>query len=138
MKNNLIPMKAVALKAFLCGFFVLVSISCAKEESGIGDQLIGHWKLTAKSIDNLPVSLSACEQQNGIIFQENNICLLIDGCTGDTANSGWNYKDEMLNISIHLPAAYYVDQVDEATLKIRRKDISPEGNLQVTLLSYLK
>jgi len=126
------------MKAFLCGLLVLASISCAKDESGIGDQLTGHWKLTAKSIDNVPVTLSECEKQSAIIFQVNNICLLIDGCTNDTTNSGWNYKYDMLNISQHLPAAYYVDQVDETTLNIRRNDISPEGNLQVTLLSYLK
>jgi hypothetical protein len=44
----------------------------------------------------------------------------------------------MLNVSEILPAAFYIEQLDETILKIKRNDISAEGNLQVTVLTYIK
>lgn len=116
----------------------IVSLSCKKEDAGIEDQIIGKWVLTEKTVDNAPAMLSDCEKQSTIEFQVYNICLLYDGCTDKTTNSGWNYKDGMLNISKHLPAAYYIEQLDNASLKIRRNDISPSGTLQKTILLYVK
>ncbi|TSA37630.1 MAG: hypothetical protein D4R64_05395 [Porphyromonadaceae bacterium] len=131
-------MKAVALKVLTLCILTLVAFSCNKEDPGIADQLIGKWTLTDKTVGNDPVILSDCEKRSTIEFQVNNFCLLYDACTGDTTNSGWNYKYEMLNISVHLPAAYYIEQLDNTDLKVRRNDISPSGDLQVTVLSYSK
>lgn len=100
--------------------------------------MIGLWTLHDKTVGNQPVALTDCELQNTIEFQVNNFCLLHDACSDKTINSGWNYKYEMLNISEHLPAAYYIDQLDENTLKIRRKDISSTGGLEITVLTFLK
>jgi hypothetical protein len=44
----------------------------------------------------------------------------------------------MLNISNHLPAAYYIEQLDGSVLRIRRSDITEAGKLQVTVFSYSK
>lgn len=132
------PMKAFAFRAVTICMLTAAMFSCTKEEAGIEDQITGKWKLTEKTVGEVPVVLSDCEKLNTIEFQLNNFCLIYDGCKEDTTNSGWNYKYEMLNISVQLPAAYYIDQLDEALLKIRRKDISPTGELLVTVLSYSK
>jgi hypothetical protein len=130
-------MKAFAFKVFTWCMLTAAAFSCQKEEAGIEDQLIGKWTLTDKTVAGVPVILTDCEKLSAIEFR-NNSCLLLDGCAGDTANSGWNYKYGMLNLSVHLPAAYYIDQLDETVLQLSRKDISQEGQLQVTLLSYRK
>jgi hypothetical protein len=119
--------------------FMLFATSCAEEEEpGIYDQLLGTWELTGKSIDEQPVTLSACEQLNTLEFQEYNLCILFDGCAGDSIFSGWNYTYDMLNIAALLPAGYYVEQIDESSLVISRKDLTGEGDLQETVLSYIR
>ena len=131
-------MKAFALNVITVCLLALSVFSCKKDSPAIEDQLIGKWKLTEKTSGNIPVVLTDCEKQNSIEFQANNFCLLFDSCSDATINSGWNYKYEMLNISEHLPAAYYIVQLDATTLKIRRNDISADGSLLVTLLTYVK
>ena len=127
-------MKAVLALCIL----TLVTFSCKKSEVSTEDLLISTWTLTDKTIDNIPVTLSDCEKQSSIEFQVNNFCLLYNACSKETINSGWNYKYEMLNISEYLPAAFYIQQLDNASLKLMRKDISTLGSLQVTVLSYVK
>jgi hypothetical protein len=118
--------------------FMFFATSCAEEEPGIYDQLLGSWGLTAKSIDNQPVTLSACEQLSTLEFQEYNLCILYDGCAGDSVFSGWNYTYDMVNIAAQLPAGYYVEQIDESSLVIMRKDLTDAGDLQETELSYIR
>lgn len=122
----------------LLTLFMLFAISCAEEEPGIDDQLLGTWELTGKSIDNQPVTLSACEQLNTLEFQEYNLCILYDGCTGDSIFSGWNYTYDMLNIAALLPAGYYIEQLDDSSLVIKRNDLTDAGELQETVLSYIR
>jgi hypothetical protein len=114
------------------------AISCNKDSISIEDQLIGKWILTDKTVSDIPAILSECEKLSTIEFRGNNYCLLYDACADDTTHSGWNYKYEMLNISEHLPAAYYIDQLDDTSLIVSRKDISSAGDLEVTVLSYVK
>jgi len=116
----------------------IVVFSCTKEDAGVEDQLTGKWMLQDKTVDDAQIELTDCEKMNTIEFRENNFCLLYDACNDVTTNSGWNYKYGMLNISEHLPAAYYIEQIDVNTLKMKRNDINSEGNLQVTVLTWLK
>jgi hypothetical protein len=127
-------MKAVLALCIL----TLVAFSCKKSDVSTEDLLISTWTLTDKTIDNIPVTLTDCEKQMTMEFQVNNFCLVYNACSKETINSGWIYKYEMLNISECLPAAFYIQQLDNASLKLMRKDISSEGNLQVTVLSYIK
>jgi hypothetical protein len=131
-------MKAVDLKLISLFVLIFVAFSCKKADVNTEDQLIAKWMLTDKTVDNNPVLLNDCEKRSSLEFQASNFCLLYDACADATTNSGWNYKYEMLNISELLPAAFYIEQVDNSVLKLRRKDISPEGKLQVTVLSYVK
>lgn len=131
-------MKAASLKVLMICALTFAAFSCTKEDVSIEDQLIGKWTLTERTVGNVPDTLSECEMTSRIELQLNNACLLVDGCTGDTTHSGWNYKYEMLNISYLLPAAFYIEQLDNAALKIKRNDISSSGELQITILSYTK
>ena len=121
--------------ALLLMFFAM---ACTEEETGVEDQLIGSWKLSSKTVDDATVTLSDCEKESIVELQDYNFCLMIDGCTQDTVYSGWNYTYEMLNISVLLPAAFYIEQVDATSLVIKRNDITAEGELQETILSYTK
>ena len=131
-------MKAIALKTLTLCLLILLVFSCKKEEENLEIQLTGKWSLTEKSVDNIPVTLSACEKESYLDLQEKNQCVIYNACSDESINSGWNYKDEMLNISEYLPAAFYIEQLDNTSLKLKRNDISSEGNLQVTFLQYSK
>lgn len=136
--TNSYRMKAYALKVLTLFVLSLAAFSCKKDNVSIEDQLIKKWILTEQTVGGAPFTLSDCEKKSSIEFQPNNFCLLYNACTNETTNSGWNYKSGMLNVSEILPAAFYIEQLDETILKIKRNDISAEGNLQVTVLTYTK
>jgi hypothetical protein len=131
-------MKTVALRILTLCLFTLAVYSCKKEDDNTESALIGKWILVDKMVDNSAVALTDCEKQSTITFQADNISYLFDACANKTTNSGWNYKDGMLDISDYLPVAFYIEQLDNTSLKIRRNDISPQGSLQVTILGYAK
>lgn len=131
-------MKAIALKIVTFCLLFITIFSCTKEDDNTEVLLIGTWTLTEKTLDNVPVVLSDCEKLSYIEIRDKNICLLYDNCLGKTTNSGWSYKSAMLNISEYLPAAFYIEHLDQTSLKLKRNDISTEGILQVTILSYSK
>ena len=131
-------MKAYALKVLTFSALAIVAFSCKKDNVSIEDQLINNWILTEKTVGGAPFTLIDCEKKSSIDFQANNFCLLYNACTNETTNSGWNYKSGMLNVSEILPAAFYIEQLDDTILKIKRNDISADGNLQVTVLTYTK
>ncbi len=125
---------------FLPVFLILMAFSgCAKEDDDTTEiQLLGLWELDSKTVNGTSVSLSDCEKQSSINLQEFNLCVLYDGCTETSQNSGWSYNHEMLNIALHLPAAYYIDELTDQNLVISRQDITDQGQLEVTVLSYSK
>lgn len=129
-------MKAVGIKVLFLCLVALTVFTCKKEEPGFEELLVGKWILTDKIIDNVPATLSDCEKQGSIEFLANSLCILHNACMDESTNSGWSYKDGMLNISRHLPAAYYIELLDDTSLKIRRNDITPAGSLQVTVTHY--
>lgn len=131
------------MKAKISGilFAILLAaglVSCEKETTGPETEILGLWLLTERTMNNAPDSLSACELLNTLEFRENNMCVIYDACAESQTNSGWNFKFDMLNISRHLPAAYYIDQLDTASLTIRRNDIGNDGELMVTVLVYTR
>jgi hypothetical protein len=112
---------------------------CTKEDDDNTEtRLLGLWMLNSKTIDGSGVSLSDCEKRSSVNLQEFNLCILYDGCSETSQNSGWSYKHEMLNIALHFPAAYYIDELTTQSLVLSRQDITDQGQLQVTVLSYSK
>ncbi len=131
-------MKAIVFKIVAFSFLLFAVFSCEEEEEKLDIQLVGKWKLSEKIVGSSVAALSECEMQSTVELKEKNLCTLYDACNDLSINSGWSYKSDMLNISEYLPAAFYVDQVDKTTLTLRRKDISSEGTLQVTVLKYIR
>ncbi len=130
-------MTSKTLRIITLGLLALLAFACDKDdEAGVEDLLPGIWMLSEKVIDGQAVTLSDCEKQSTIEFFSHNICVLYDACEDTSVNSGWSYTYEMLNISVHLPAAYYVEHIDNSSLRISRYDITDEGGLQSTLFSY--
>jgi len=138
MINTSYRMKTIALRILTFCLLALVVYSCKKDDDNTESALIGKWILVDKMVDNSTVVLTDCEKLSTITFEADNISYLFDACGNKTINSGWNYKDGMLDISDYLPVAFYIEQLDNTTLKIRRNDISPQGSLQVTILGYSK
>ncbi len=128
-------MNFMKIKSSVFILLMLLSFSCT-EEPGIDQDLLGVWVLSEQTVDGSDLALSACEKQSFIEFQEDNFCILFEGCTGDSIFSGWNYKYEMINIAVLLPAAFYIESLDAISLVIKRNDITPDGKLQETILSY--
>jgi hypothetical protein len=131
-------MKTSGFRALLLCLVTFAGFSCTPEDIPAEELLVGNWILTSKSIDNVPDTLSECALSSGIEFKANQICILNDACALKSINSGWSYRNGMLNISSHLPAAYYIEQLDGSVLRIRRSDITEAGKLQVTVFSYSK
>ncbi len=114
----------------------LAALSCTRKETNTEELLLGRWFLTERTIDTIRDTLSECELQSGMEFSANGICILHDACAVKSINSGWSYRNGMLNIAEDLPAAYYIEQLNASILSIRRNDISAAGTLQVTVSSY--
>jgi hypothetical protein len=133
---NSYRMKTSGFRSLLLCLLTITVFSCTKDDTGTEELLVGKWVLTARSVDDLPNTLTECELKSDMEFRANSICVLFDACTVKSVNSGWSYRYGMLNISQHLPAAYYIDQLDESVLRIRRNDITAAGILQVTVLTY--
>jgi len=125
------------IKSSVIILLLFLSCSCT-EEPGIDQELFGVWALSEQTVDGSSIVLSACEKLSTIEFQEDNFCILFDACTGDSVFSGWNYNYEMINIAELLPAAFYIESLDANSLVIKRNDITLEGDLQETVLSYSK
>ena len=125
------------MKSSVIILLLLLTCSCT-EEPGIDQELFGVWVLSEQTVDGSGTALSACEKQSTIEFQKDNFCILFDACSGDSVFSGWNYKYEMINIAELLPVAFYLESLDAISLVIKRNDITLEGNLQETILSYSK
>jgi hypothetical protein len=130
-------MNFMKIKSSVFILLLVLSFSCT-EEPGIDQDLVGIWVLSEQTVDGSSIVLSACEKLSTIEFQEDNFCILFDGCSGDSIFSGWNYRYEMINIAELLPAAFYIESLDANSLVIKRNDITLEGDLKETVLSFLK
>lgn len=131
-------MKTSGFRALLLCLATFAALSCAREVAGTEDLLVGKWILAERTVDNVRDSLSECQLLSGIEFKADNICILVDACTTKSVNSGWSYRYGMLNVSYDLPAAYYIEQLDGSSLRLRRNDITAAGLLQVTVITYSK
>jgi len=129
-------METVGFRVLFICVVSFAAFSCSNEDRSTEERLAGKWILADRKVDSVTVTLSECEMQSYIEFQVNNLCVIHDACLAESTNSGWSYQNGMLNISAHLPAAWYIDQLDDAVLMIRRNDISPSGLLQVTVRTY--
>jgi len=121
---------AVALSLFLPVF------SCSKDDAAenMRNDIVGTWKLTSVSIDGSNADISTFPDL--IQFQEKFIFQEYRSSTSTKTRGGWSYEGDMLNISIYLPAAFYVVSITNQNLTLKRYDFNTDGSLRTTIQQY--
>lgn len=119
-------------------FLVLFFFSC-KDENGtnnISGLLAGTWQLSTVQVDELDMDLST--YPGYIRFQANQVYISYDEIRQEFVRGGWSYDEGMLNISVDLPAAYYISQVDADDLLLKQLNFKTDGELSITIKHYLR
>ena len=116
--------------------FIILFAACDKDETNVGEMLVGTWQLKTVMIDGNPVDITG--RQDMIQFQNNSIYQACNTTETSKIRGGWSYIDDMLNISTDLPAAYYILEINSVTLSLERFDFKSDGSLQSTVLNYEK
>lgn len=121
--------------ALLCCLLSFSSCNDEDEADSIRTAIAGTWQLSSVVVDGNNLSdLSAYPEF--VQFQSNSIFQTYDKLTDVKERGGWSYENDMLNISIYLPAAYYVLKVDAQYLSLKRFDFNVEGALSTTIQEY--
>jgi hypothetical protein len=130
--------KHLFLYLFLCCLLPL-SFSCEDkdEADNLRNAIIGTWQLTSVQINGVSAEPSAYPDDI-IQFQPNYIFQSYNTTTEETTRGEWSYEDEMLNISIYLPVAFYVLEANAQNLSLKRLDFNSEGTLTTTIQEYRK
>lgn len=118
---------------YLFGMFFWGVIFCSCQQEDPAQQyFMGEWKLVSSEINNQVVDVpdsSLCFIQEGI--------MLLCG-QKDTIRSGWNYENNILYISKHLPASYQVEHIDQHNMTISRLDFGQPDIIIQTRSTFLK
>jgi hypothetical protein len=118
----------------LCLLFSLFSCEEKDDSEDVKNAIAGTWQLTSMQIDGTATDLSS--SPDVIQFQSNAIFQSYNTITQVKVRGGWSYEGDMLNISVYLPAAYYVLKADAQNLSLKRLDFNTEGTLTTTLQEY--
>lgn len=113
----------------------LFATSCEQKEN-LAEKLAGTWQLTILRVNGQSEDIST---KTGLIqFQVNSVFQSYNLSTGEKNRGGWSFTGNMLNISLDLPAAYYVQLVDAEMMTLKRLDFDDDGSLKTTELDYVK
>ena len=118
-------------------FLSIVSLSSCKEEDetdAVVSSLVGTWQLAQVRIDGSSADIS--DYPGYIRLQTNQIYLSYNESNQTLVRGGWSYENGMLNISVDLPAAYYVEKVDGQNLALKRQDFNTNGEISITVKEY--
>lgn len=114
---------------------LIFGVSCSKEEN-VENQLAGTWQQVELSVDGVVVN-DEFVAQTYMQFNSNGIMRYYDGETATPTRSGWSFKDDMLNIAIFMPTGFYVDDIGNSSMTLRRVDFQ-EAKLVTTLSEWKK
>ncbi|GBU06799.1 hypothetical protein AwDysgo_01300 [Bacteroidales bacterium] len=124
--------KITSLLIILCvGLFVACS---SNDEDKVEDRLVGTWEIQSllTNEENSPIS----SVDDLIQFQAIKIYQSYKTAETKKQRGGWSYTGNMLNISLDLPAAYYLLKVDANELTLKRLDFKADGSLQSQIRQY--
>jgi hypothetical protein len=110
--------------------------ACTDDDQGLSQQIVGAWQLTSVNIDGQQQDLSGNNQI--ILFESNSVFKRYLTDEAKYRIGGWSIKPDMLNISLDLPAAYYIEQIEHTSLTLKRFDFDVNGNLKTTVFVYKK
>lgn len=130
LNNNAIRLNIMVL-------VVLLFAACKDEKVLTGNDFLGKWKLTKIDVDGNAKTLTANELDSTLYFKQIGI-LELNGYSKILKRSGWNYQDGMLNIAIHLPASYYVEEITGTDMVLKRLDFVNGNNISTTTTHFLR
>jgi hypothetical protein len=113
---------------------LLFSCKDKDETEELRNAIVGTWQLSSVQRDGVDVDLTAFPDI--IQFQPNYIFLSYATSTQVKVRGGWSYDGDMLNISVYLPAAFYVLKADALSLSLKRLDFNTGGTLTTTIQEY--
>lgn len=112
-------------------------IGCSDDEDSVQDLIVGTWQLQSVQENGQDVSITGLD--NAMRFQSNSIFIRYNTTTAATPKrGGWSYEGDMLNISLDLPAAYYVINLNSTELRLKKLGFFDNGDLKTTELVYTK
>jgi hypothetical protein len=120
----------IVLLLFLPIFFFILD----DKADDMRNAIVGTWKLTSVTVDGANMDIST--YPNLIQFQANTIFQAYNSSTSVKNRGGWSYEGEMLNISLYLPAAFYIMNIDAKNLTLKRYDFNTDGSLRTTIQQY--
>jgi len=134
VKNNSLIRKVFQFNIIM---IMLLLVACKEDKISTEADFLGKWKLTQIVVDGNQKILTINEMDSMLYFKQIGI-LELSGHAGILQRSGWNYKDGMLNIAIHLPASYYVQQITDTDMELKRLDFVNGNNISTTTTHFLK
>lgn len=126
-----------ALQLAIATMIVVFFAACNEEKIQTEADFIGKWKLTQIKVDGIEKALTVSEMDSTIYFRQIGI-LELNGYSKILQRSGWNYKDGMLNIAIHLPASYYVQEITNTDMELKRLDFVNGNNISTTVTHFMR
>lgn len=122
---------------FLLALTVLGIVSCEEKTDPRAD-FFGTWEIHQVIINDIDQTLSACEQEETLTFEEYNLCKHYDACTDTEINDSWSYTNDIINISSLLPLSYEVENVSSTNLNLVTYDFDSIGAVRVSQYKYVK
>ena len=121
---------SVVLSVFLMIF------SCSKDNDAknMREDIVGTWKLTSVTVNGSNADTST--YFDIIQFQSNSIFQEYNTSTSSKNRGGWSYEGDMLNISLYLPAAFYITSINNKNLTLQRYDFNNDGSIRTTIQQY--
>lgn len=116
---------------------ILLLVNCKENKIQTDADFLGKWKLSKIVVDGNQKTLTQNEADSTLNFKQIGIVELT-GHSGILQRSGWNYRDGMLNIAIHLPASYYVNEISETDMELKRLDFVNGNIISVTTTHFIK
>lgn len=121
--------------SLLLTMFLLIGTACSDDNDGPEQQIVGAWQLETITVDGIPQPIGA-ETAQVINLKQSRVFKRYYTERKITKIGGWSYTADMLNISLDMPAAYYVESVSGTELKLRRLDFNDEGKVAITVNTY--
>lgn len=129
--DTMIITKYLKYLLFFCFTFTL--FSCEKDEE-IQDRIVGAWELTSETVNGEDQDLTGKNQI--LLFAQTYVFKRYLVEEEKYRIGGWSIKGGQLNISLDLPAAYYIETLTQIELVTKRIDFNDQGEIQSTLNTY--
>lgn len=114
---------------------LLLFCACSKEQLRSDGDFLGKWRLTKVTVNGNDKILTVSELDSTLYFKQIGI-MELNGHSQNLQRSGWSYNDGILNIAIHLPASYYVQELTDTDMELKRLDFANGNNISTTITHF--